>query len=900
MSQKPLVLVDGSSYLFRAYHAMPELTNADGLQTGAIFGVINMLKKLMLDYDGSDIVVVFDEKGKTFRHDLYPDYKANRPPMAEELAQQIKPLHEVIVGLGLPLLKEQGVEADDIIGTLARKATEAGVDAVISTGDKDMAQLVNDHITLVNTMTNTTMDEVGVMEKFGVRPDQIIDYLALMGDTVDNVPGVAKVGPKTAVKWLDAYGSLDGVIKNADNIKGKVGENLKAALDFLPLGKQLVTIDCELTGDYRLDNLGRKPIDVPTLIDLFKRLNFKRWLKEVEGNVSGGESESEEGKTSARDYDIVLSQASWTHWKKLLTGTSRFAFDTETTGLNPMLADIVGMSFAIDSGEACYVPLRHDYLGAPEQLDYKTVLADVATLLGNESATIIGQNLKYDYKIMYRAGVTIKAKMIDTMLSAYVLDSTASRLDMDTLAMTYLGEETIHYEEVAGKGAKQIPFNQVAIDKAGPYAAEDADITWQLNDVLNEKLAKDKGLLSIRDNMELPVMKILAQMECHGVLVDGELLVAQSLDLAARISVLQKEIFELAGEPFNIDSPKQLQVILYEKMDLPILKKTPKGQPSTAEPVLSELALQYPLPKAILSYRSLAKLKSTYTDKLPQEINPDTNRVHTSYRQAVTSTGRLASNNPNLQNIPVRTEDGRNIRKAFIAPAGKKIISADYSQIELRIMAHLSKDEGLLKAFSEGVDVHRATAAEVFGVPVSEVSADQRRSAKAINFGLIYGMSAFGLSQQLNIGRAEAQEYIEIYFARYPGVKTYMEKTRESAHENGYVETCFGRRLMMPEINSKNGMRVKAAERAAINAPMQGTAADIIKLAMIDVNAWIKINDFDVVMLMQVHDELVFEVSESQVGEVVAGVKAAMENTAELSVPLLVDVGVGDNWDEAH
>jgi DNA polymerase I len=896
---KPFILVDGSSYLFRAYHAMPELMNSKGVPTGAAYGVINMLKRLASDYDSEQVVVVFDPKGKTTRHGYYPDYKANRPPMPDDLRVQIQPLHEIIRALGFPLVIQAGVEADDLIGTLAVRIAKKGFDVVISTGDKDMAQLVNKQVTLINTMSKTTLDVAGVKEKFGVAPEQIIDYLALMGDTVDNVPGVPKVGPKTAVKWLDKYQSLDNIIAHADAFSGKVGQYLRDSIPMLPMSKRLVTIDCAIPVEEDLSALKMKAADTERLKVLFGDLEFKSWLNELSTNGSTATTK-EAPVTEKKDYECILNKARWSEIITKLRHERVFAFDTETTSINPMEARIVGLSLGFQDGLAVYVPLAHDYLGAPAQLDKKEVLESLRPFLTSREKTVVGQNLKYDYKILAHEGLLIKANMQDTMLESYVLNPVAARHDMDTLALNVLGKTTIHFEDIAGKGKKQLTFNEIDLEQATPYAAEDADITLQLHEKMHAQLSDDAAHLSVFDSIEMPLMPILANMEFTGVLLDSNLLHKQSAVLATRIDVLQKNIFEAAGEPFNIDSPKQMQAILYDKLNLPILKKTPKGQPSTAEPVLTELAQNHELPRAILEYRSLAKLKSTYTDKLPLEVNEKTGRVHTSYRQAATSTGRLASNNPNLQNIPVRSEEGRAIRKAFVVPEGYTMLSADYSQVELRIMAHLSQDKGLCDAFSKGQDVHKATAAEVFGVPLEAVTADQRRSAKAINFGLIYGMSAFGLAKQLGIDRASAQKYMDVYFSRYPGVKRYMEKTRELAKAQGYVSTIFGRKIIVPEINATNKMRQMGAERAAINAPMQGSAADIIKLAMIKVDAWLKENTLGARMLLQVHDELIFEVPTEKLGALKAGVKACMESACDLEVPLVVDVGCGANWEEAH
>lgn len=899
-SKPPFILVDGSSYLFRAYHAMPGFTNSSGEPTGTVYGVINMMRRLLKDYDPEQIAVVFDAKGKTFRNDMYKEYKANRPPMPDDLRVQIEPVHEVIKAMGLPLICVPGVEADDVIGTLSEQATAKGIDTVISTGDKDMAQLVNKHVSLVNTMTDVHMGIDGVKEKFGVPPERIIDYLALIGDTVDNVPGVPKVGPKTAVKWLGLYDSLDGVMKNADEIKGKVGENLREFMNELPLSRDLVTIKCDVELDENPDTLKRQTPDYKSLSELFSRLEFKTWLAEANSaNASEGGDTVTAAKEIKANYETIFKEKDLDKWIKKLKKADCFSFDLETTSLDYMQAEIVGLSFSVESGSAAYVPVAHDYLDAPTQLDREEVLSKFKPLLEDEKVCKLGQNLKYDMNVLGNYDIHMQGIQHDTMLASYVLNSN-SRHNMDDLAIKHLGYTTVHYEDVAGKGAKQITFNQVDIETAAPYAAEDADITLRLHQVLWPDLEKTPSLESVYRELEMPLLPVLSRMERHGVLLDVIMLAKQSKQLSKRLSELEQEIYEIAGEEFNIGSPKQLQVILFEKLELPIISKTPKGQPSTAESVLQELAHDYPLPKLILEYRSLSKLKSTYTDKLPQQVEPTTGRVHTSYHQAVAATGRLSSSDPNLQNIPIRTEEGRRIRQAFVAAPGYKMVAADYSQIELRIMAHLSGDKGLLDAFSKGLDVHSATAAEVFGVKTEEVTKDQRRSAKAINFGLIYGMSAFGLAKQLDISRPEAQEYVDLYFKRYPGVKEYMDHTKEKAKEQGYIETVFGRRLYLPEINARNGMRRQYAERTAINAPMQGTAADIIKRAMITLDKEIQTNKFDMRMIMQVHDELVFEIKESQVDDAIKLITEKMEKAAELSIPLVVDVGIGKNWDEAH
>ncbi|ACL71191.1 DNA polymerase I [Thioalkalivibrio sulfidiphilus HL-EbGr7] len=898
----PLVLVDGSSYLYRAFHALPPLTNSRGEPTGAVYGVANMLRKLLKDYAPEHVVVVFDAKGKTFRDEMYAEYKANRPPMPDELAAQVEPLHQVVQAMGLPMLVVPGVEADDVIATLAREGREHGLEVVISTGDKDMAQLVEPGVTLVNTMTDTKMDAEGVKEKFGVAPEQIVDYLALIGDTVDNVPGVDKVGPKTAVKWLEAYGSLDGIMEHAEEIKGKVGENLRAALGHLPLSRELVTVRRDLELDVTPESLRLGEPDRETLRALFSRLEFRTWLKELESGEEQAQAASDDPTPGqpAQAYETILDEKALAAWMKRLETAELFAFDTETTSLDYMQAQVVGVSFAVKTGEAAYLPLAHDYADAPQQLDRDETLKRLKPLLESARHKKLGHHLKYDRNVLLNHGIELNGIEHDTMLESYVLNSTASRHDMDSLAQKYLDYRTTHYEEVAGKGAKQIPFSQVRIEDATPYAAEDADITLRLHEHLWPQLSAAEGQCRVYREIEMPLVPVLSRMERTGVKVDAERLFAQSHELAERMGQIEREAHEVAGGAFNLGSPKQIQEILYERQKLPVLRKTPKGQPSTAEDVLEQLALDYPLPKLILEHRSLSKLKSTYTDKLPERIDPDTGRVHTSYHQAVASTGRLSSSDPNLQNIPIRTEEGRRIRQAFVAPSGRRLVAADYSQIELRIMAHLSGDAGLLRAFAEGQDIHRATAAEVFGVGLDQVSGEQRRAAKAINFGLIYGMSAFGLARQLGIERGDAQDYVDRYFARYPGVKDYMESTREKARDLGYVETLFGRRLYLPDINARNGQIRAQAERVAINAPMQGTAADIIKRAMIQVDQWIRESRIPAVMILQVHDELVLEVDEDAVDKVREELCVRMSQAAELKVPLVVEAGVGDNWDDAH
>ncbi|MBO6557609.1 MAG: DNA polymerase I [Pseudomonadales bacterium] len=893
-----LVLIDGSSYLFRAYHALPQLVSSKGQPTGAIKGVISMIRKLMADYPDSHIAVVFDAKGKTFRNEIYKEYKANRPPMPDELRSQIAPIHDIIRKMGLPLLIVDDVEADDVIGTLAQQANDKKMDVLISTGDKDMAQLVTPHVTLINTMNDALTDEDGVAEKFGVRPDQIIDYLALVGDTSDNIPGVPKCGPKTAVKWLTEYVSLQGVMDNADQIKGKVGENLRDSLSFLPMSYDLATIRKDVALEAGVDELVLGEPDTSGLLELFTELEFKPWVTELGDGGSADSATVSESVDVA--YDIVYTPEALDGWVETLSKADLFAFDTETTSIDYMAARIVGLSFCAEAGKAAYVPIAHDYEGAPEQLSMEEVFSRIAPLLEDPERTIVGQNLKYDISVMANHGVEVKAKIFDTMLESYVLNSVASRHNMDDLALKYLGVSTVHFEDIAGKGAKQLTFNQIDIDKAGPYAAEDADITLRLHEVLWPKLEAEETLRSVYLDIELPLVPLLSRVEREGVLLDEEQLHRQSRELEKRLSELEQEAYGLAGEEFNLGSTKQLQQIFFEKLGLPIIKKTPKGQPSTAEPVLQELALDYPLPAVIMAYRGLSKLKSTYTDQLPKQIAASTGRIHTSYHQAVAATGRLSSTDPNLQNIPIRTEEGRRVRKAFVAPQGYKVMAADYSQIELRIMAHLSGDEGLVKAFKEGLDIHKATAAEVFGGSIDSVTDEHRRSAKAINFGLIYGMSAFGLARQLNISRGDAQDYIDLYFERYPGVRAYMDRTRALAAEQGYVETIYGRRLYLPEIKASNFQRRQAAERTAINAPMQGSAADIIKRAMIAVDQWLLESDLDTRMTMQVHDELVLEVPEARLDEVAAGVEGLMSGAAELSIPLVVEAGVGDNWDQAH
>jgi DNA polymerase-1 len=896
---KLLILVDGSSFLHRAFHAIPPLTTPDGMPSNAIYGVINMLRKLANDHPTDYFAVIFDAPGKTFRHDIYEEYKSHRPPMPDDLKVQIEPLHKLIKAMGLPLIMVSDVEADDVMGTLAKYATEQGFDVILSTGDKDMAQLVNDHVILENTMSDTQMDRQGVIEKFGVAPEHIVDYLALMGDTVDNIPGVPNVGPKTAAKWIKQYGSLKNLIAHADEIKGKVGENLRAALDQLLISKQLTTIKNDLSLPFKIADLKKKAVVEPELRQQLTKLGFTTWLKAMDNSVNSSNS-GQTIKKSDSEYETVLTEQAFDNWLSKLQQADLFAFDTETTSLNYSKAEIVGVSFAVEINKAAYVPFSHQYPGAPEQLDREFVLEKLRPLLESPDKPKLGQNLKYDAHVLINHDISLQGICHDTMLESYVYNSTATKHNMDDLAKTYLGVETIHYEHVAGKGAKQTPFNEVSLEEAGPYAAEDADITLKLHHVLWPKLQQHPKLEALYHELEIPLIKVLVQMEENGVLLDTAMLAKQSQELAEKMTILEQQAHEIAGHAFNMNSPKQIQSVLYDDLKLPILKKTPKGQPSTSESVLQELAQEYPLPKIILDYRSLSKLKSTYTDKLPQQFNQRTGRVHTSYHQAVTATGRLSSSDPNLQNIPVRTEEGRKIRQAFIASPGNRIVAADYSQIELRIMAHLSGDEGLLSAFSEGRDIHQATAAEVFDVSLDQVTPDLRRSAKAINFGLIYGMSAFGLAQQLGLSRSQAQSYIDLYFQRYPGVKNYMDSIREQAKQQGYVETLRGRRLYLPEINSRNAARRQYAERTAINAPMQGTAADIIKQAMIDCHDWINSDLSDIKMVMQVHDELVFEISESLLEKCKETIKTIMCSAEQLAVPLIVDIGVGGNWDEAH
>jgi DNA polymerase-1 len=903
---KPLILVDGSSYLYRAYHALPPLVTSTGQPTGAVKGVISMLKRLQLDYPDGQLAVIFDAKGKTFRDDIFAQYKAHRPPMPDDLRAQIKPIHSIIKALGIPLIVHPGVEADDVIGTLARQAAEQGRDVVVSTGDKDMAQLVNPRVTLVNTMTGTLMDEAGVREKFGIPPELVIDLLALMGDKVDNIPGIPGVGEKTALALLQNIGGVDALYNNLDkvaelSIRGakSLTEKLRNEQDNARMSYELATIKTDVELEFGPGDLHQDSPRSEELIELYQELELKTWLAELLDGATGATA-ADAPEYMQAVYSTVLEQEEFDRWIQRLEAAPVFAFDTETTSLDYMEADLVGVSFAIDAGEAAYVPFGHNYLGAPEQLSREEVLGRLKPLLENPDLGKVGQNLKYDMSVLARHGIELRGIASDTMLESYVLDSTATRHDMDSLALKYLGYKTTSFEDIAGKGAGQLCFSQVPLEQAAPYAAEDADITLRLHQQLEARLAEQPSLLRVLRELEVPLLGVLSRIERNGALVSKRLLTTQSSELGEQLQKLEQEAFKLAGEEFNLASPKQLGVILFEKLGLPVIKKTAKGAPSTAEEVLQELALDYPLPATITEYRGLAKLKSTYTDKLPLMINPGSGRIHTSYHQAVTATGRLSSANPNLQNIPVRTEQGRRIRQAFIAPAGSCILAADYSQIELRIMAHLSGDEGLCQAFAQGLDIHRATAAEVFSVELDAVSTEQRRSAKAINFGLIYGMSAFGLAKQLNVGRNQAQEYMDLYFERYPGVQRYMETTREVAREQGYVETLFGRRLYLPEINARNGMRRQAAERAAINAPMQGSAADIIKRAMIDFDQWLQSSKAPIKMIMQVHDELVFEVEQEAIELAVSQAREIMSAAARLRVPLIVDTGAGENWEQAH
>ncbi|WP_058120324.1 DNA polymerase I [Photobacterium kishitanii] len=918
--ENPLILIDGSSYLYRAYHAAPNFTNSDGEPTGAIYGVVNMLRSMLRQFSTDRIAVIFDAKGKTFRDDMYPEYKANRPPMPEDLRGQIEPLHAVIKAMGLPLISISGVEADDVIGTLATQASKQGMPVLISTGDKDMAQLVDQNVTLINTMTDVVMDPAGVVDKFGIGPELIIDYLALMGDKVDNIPGVPGVGEKTAKALLTGIGSLDSLYANLDDIaplgfRGsktmakKLLDNKEAAY----MSYKLATIKLDVELELAPEQLCKGVPDTDALTELFGKLQFRRWLTEMLDGSDGRIVADESAATATTEpkiiaptidrsgYETVLDEASFNNWLTQLKNADVFAFDTETDGLDYMTANLIGVSFAVEEGKAAYVPVAHDYLDAPAQLDRDWVLAQLKPLLEDKNLAKVGQNLKFDASIIARYDIDMQGIKFDTMLESYVYNSVVGRHDMDSLALRYLEHKNISFEDIAGKGKKQLTFNQIDLEQAGPYAAEDADITLRLHNALYPKVAADEKLKKVFETIEMPLVPVLSRMERTGVYIDSMLLGSQSIELAQRLDEIEKLAYELAGQEFNLSSPKQLQAILFEKMGLPIIKKTPSGTPSTNEEVLQELALDYPLPKLLLEYRGLAKLKSTYSDKLPKMVNAVTGRVHTSYHQTGTVTGRLSSSEPNLQNIPVRNPEGRRIRQAFVAKPGYKILAVDYSQIELRIMAHLSGDPALLDAFRHGKDIHAATAAEILGLAIDDVSTEQRRRAKAINFGLIYGMSAFGLAKQLDMGRNEAQDYMNVYFERYPGVLEYMESTRNSAAEQGYVETLFGRRLYLPDIKARNGLRRKAAERAAINAPMQGTAADIIKLAMIAVDEWVQQQpQGQVSLLMQVHDELVFEVEESALDTVTVKVRQLMEQAATLAVPLIAEAGYGDNWDQAH
>lgn len=912
----PLILVDGSSYLYRAFHALPPLTNSKGRPTGAVKGVINMIRRLLKDYHDSTVVVVFDAKGKTFRDDMYDQYKANRPPMPDDLRVQIDPIHKIIDAMGLPILTIEGVEADDVIGTLAVEASAQAQPVIISTGDKDIAQLVNEYVTMVNTMTDTVLNSEGVRNKFGVPPELIIDYLALLGDKSDNIPGVPGVGEKTALGLLQGIGGLDDIystldqvaeldFRGAKNLAPKLAEHKELAY----LSYALATIKTDVHLPLSLSQLKHRPSDDDALLELFVEQEFKAWTTELTNRseeslepitANPGEKEQAATKPKAKHYETVLTEEQLQSWIEKIVLKKQLAVDTETTSLDYMAARMVGISLAVEPGEAAYIPFGHDYLGAPNQLPERRVIELLRPLLEDPNIKKIGQNLKYDMSILAQHGINLQGISFDTMLESYVIDSVATRHDMDSLAEMYLGEKTIAFSDVAGKGANQLTFNQIALEQAAPYAAEDADITLRLHNTLWPKLQSEPSLLGVFSDIELPLVPVLSRIERAGALVDDTLLFQQSHELGLRIDELERDAWDLAGQEFNLASPKQLGDILFNQLEIPVLKKTAKGAPSTKEEVLQELALDYPLPKVLLEHRGLAKLKSTYTDKLPTMINRVTGRIHTSYHQSGTATGRLSSSDPNLQNIPIRNAEGRRVRQAFIVPDGYKLIAADYSQIELRIMAHLSEDPNLLTAFANGLDIHSATAAEVFSTPLDRVTADQRRSAKAINFGLIYGMSAFGLAKQLNIGRKQAADYIDTYFDRYPGVLNYMNTVRSSAAESGYVETWFGRRLYLPEINSRNGMRRQAAERTAINAPMQGTAADIIKLAMIKVDQWLLDSKLDSKMIMQVHDELILEVPENELEEVTTGLLSGMENAAELKVPLVVDIGVGNNWEEAH
>jgi DNA polymerase-1 len=917
---KTLLLVDGSSYLYRAFHAMPDLRNAAGAPTGAIYGMINMLRRLRMDYPAAYIACVFDAKGKTFRDDLYPEYKAQRASMPEDLAKQIEPIHEAVRAMGWPILMIEGVEADDVIGTLAVQAVEHGMETVISTGDKDLAQLVNDHVTLINTMSNEKLDHAGVVAKFGVPPDRIVDYLTLVGDTVDNVPGVAKVGPKTAVKWLAQYGTLAGVIENAASIGGAVGENLRNALDWLPQARVLITVktDCDLSQHMKSipESLSQLPEDRDAMLAFFAKNGFKSWLRELNAEAAaaagaegkpaldspsgqGGLFDADPAPAIETRYETVLTEARLDAWLAIIDKAALTSVDTETTSLNPLQAQMVGISLCCEPGIAAYIPLAHRYQDAPPQLNREHVLEKMRSWLEDPHKPKVGQHLKYDSHIFANHGVTLRGIVHDTLLESYVFESHKSH-DMDSLALRHLDRKTITFADVCGKGAAQICFDQVALERATEYAAEDADVTLQLHRTMWPHIEGDAKLTFVYEKIELPTAVVLQKIERNGVLVDADLLGVQSGELGRRMLEIEREAYELAGQPFNLNSPKQIGEIFFDKLQLPVVKKTPSGTPSTDEEVLQKLAEDYPLPKVLLEYRSLSKLKSTYTDKLPRMIDPATGRVHTNYAQAVAITGRLASNEPNLQNIPIRSAEGRRIREAFIAGPGNVIVSADYSQIELRIMAHLSEDEAMLRAFSEGEDIHRATAAEIFGIAPADVAGEQRRYAKVINFGLIYGMSAFGLANTLAVERSAAQSYIDKYFLRFSGVKAFMDRTRLQARAHGYVETVFGRRLWLPEINSPNGPRRQGAERAAINAPMQGTAADLIKLSMVAVQDWLEAEKLKSLMVMQVHDELVLEVPEAELALVRVKLPELMAGVAKLKVPLTAEVGVGPNWDKAH
>ena len=916
MSQSaPFVLVDGSSYLYRAFHAMfkADLRNSAGEPTGAVRGVTAMLRRLLADYPDSPIAVIFDAKGKTFRDELFAEYKAQRSPMPDDLRSQVQPVHDIIKAMGLPLLVIDGVEADDVIGTFARQATEKGLDVVISTGDKDMAQLVNQHVTLVNTMTETVLDIEGVKEKFGLPPELIIDFLALMGDKVDNIPGVPGVGEKTALSLLQNLGSLKDIYANLEAVREldfrgakKMPEKLAENKEMAELSYQLATIKCDVELDIHLEEIKNQPQDTEALLALFKQMEFRGWISELQSSDSSSTTDSgsateADNTTTEQNYDTILDQQQWQVWLEKLQKAELFAFDTETTSLDYLEARIVGVSFSVKAGEAAYLPLKHDYPGAPDQLDFDSVMQDLKPLLESPKHLKVGQNLKYDRHVLLNHGINLQGIAHDTMLESYVLDSTATRHDMDSLAQKYLGRDTIHFEDIAGKGKKQLTFNEIGIEQASPYAAEDADITLQLHQTLWPKIENIPSLAKVYRELEMPLLPVLNTLERNGVNIDIWMLQQQSDNMARQIADLEEQAHAVAGQKFNLGSPKQLQEILYEKQQLPVKKKTPKGQPSTAEEVLQELADEgYELPQIIMQYRALSKLKSTYTDKLPLQVNKTSGRVHTSYHQAVTATGRLSSSDPNLQNIPIRSENGRRIREAFVASDGYVLLAADYSQIELRIMAHLSGDKSLLNAFANGEDIHRHTASEIFSVALEDVTSDQRRSAKAINFGLIYGMSAHGLSRQLGIERHQAADYMNVYFERYPGVREYMDNTRQQAKEQGYVETIFGRRLYLPEINSSNGMRRQYAERTAINAPMQGSAADIIKRAMIDIHSWLADVDNGIKMIMQVHDELVFEVPKEQLDMARKTIEDFMVKAAQLNVPLEVGIGVGDNWEQAH